>query len=181
MSEVPAGEAARQAALDHLALDTFTETAFDDITRMAADVFEVPIAAISIIDQDRQWFKSQVGLGVSETSRDVAFCDHTIRQHDRVMVVEDATKDPRFAANPLVLEEPRIRFYAGAPLTLSSGLVIGAVCIVDTVPRTIDADKLDLLKFLAQQVTRTLESRQRAAEKSRAAAESGRALGRDAG
>lgn len=128
-------EAARLAALrDYEIVDTPREAAFDRIAELAADLFDVPIAAITLIDSDRQWFKSVVGLDIEETPREVAFCDYTI-QSDEVMVVPDAERDERFARNPLVLDDPSIRFYAGAPLTLKSGHRAGALCVIDRRPR----------------------------------------------
>lgn len=149
----------RQAELDDLGLDPFAETAFDDLARLAADTFDVPIATISIVDGDRQWFKSKVGIDVDETPRAWAFCDHTIRTPDAFLVVEDATKDDRFARNPLVTGLPGLRFYAASPLKLSSGVAIGALCVMDTRPHQVDFDKLEQLRFMAEQVVATLEAR----------------------
>lgn len=115
-------------------LDTAPEARFDRITRVAAALAGTPVALISLIDADRQWFKSCVGLDVAETARDVAFCDHAIRTPE-VTVAPDATLDPRFAANPLVTGDPHIRFYAGAPLVVG-GHAIGTLCVIDTAPRT---------------------------------------------
>ena len=152
-------ERARQAELDSLRLAEFEDTAFEDIARMARDVCKTPIALVSIVDGDRQWFKARVGLEASETPRIVSFCTHTIQRPDRVLVVEDATKDPRFADNPLVVGEPGIRFYAAAPLVMQSGLAMGTVCVVDTQPHQVDAAQLDELRFLASQVVHVLERR----------------------
>lgn len=115
-------------------LDTAPEEAFDRITRVAADLFDVPIALVSLVDRDRQWFKSCIGLGVSETGRDASFCAHAIVA-DEVMVIPDALADRRFATNPLVTGEPHIRFYAGAPLKTREGASLGSLCIIDTSPR----------------------------------------------
>ena len=152
-------EEKRQAALDALRLDSFERTAFDDLVKLAADTFEVPIATISIVDHDRQWFMSSVGLTVAETSREIAFCDHTIRAPDELLVVEDATTDERFASNPLVTGDPRIRFYAAAPLKISSGYAIGTLCVLDTQPRKVDPQKLERLRFMASQIVLALEAR----------------------
>lgn len=128
-------EVERLAALKaYEILDTPPEVAFDRITALAADLFGTRIAAISLIDRDRQWFKSAIGLEVRETPREHAFCDHAIRD-EGVMEVLDAELDVRFAHNPLVLDDPLIRFYAGAPLTLRSGHRLGALCIIDSLPR----------------------------------------------
>ena len=119
-------ERQRQNALDELQiLDTPPEAGFDELTRLAALYFGTPIALVSLIDRDRQWFKSKVGLQVSQTPRDIAFCDTAIRSSD-VLVVNDALADPRFANNPLVLDAPKVRFYAGAPLVSSEGFALGA-------------------------------------------------------
>jgi sigma-B regulation protein RsbU (phosphoserine phosphatase) len=157
-------EAVRQAALDSLRIDSSEETAFDDIVRLAAETFDVPIALISLIDGDRQWFKARVGLQARETPRAHAFCAHAIEVQDKVLVVEDATSDPRFATNPLVTGDPNIRFYAGAPLVTRSGAALGTVCIIDTKPRTADRKQLETLQFLAQQVVHRLEERARGDE-----------------
>ena len=130
-----ADEARRLAALRALdVLDTEPEAIFDRLTALAAQTFQTPVALVSLIDAERQWFKSCVGMDASETSRDVAFCDHTIRQA-RTMLIPDATADPRFRDNPLVTGEPYIRFYAGAPLTSPDGYRLGSFCVVDYRPR----------------------------------------------
>lgn len=127
-------EEARLAELRALEiLDTPSEVMFDELTQLAADVCEAPVAAISLVDRNRQWFKSRVGLDVTETSRDVAFCHHAIQQAE-IFEVEDAAEDPRFAANPLVLHDPRIRFYAGKPLQSRQGHRPGTLCVIDFSP-----------------------------------------------
>ncbi|MEO8080056.1 MAG: GAF domain-containing protein [Caldimonas sp.] len=152
-------EGARQVALDRLQVTAFTETAYDDLTRLAAQLCDTPVALVSLIDGDRQWFKSHFGTEMTQTPRSQAFCAHAIQSPDRVMVVEDASVDPRFRDNPLVTGEPRIRFYAGAPLVSSSGHALGTICILDTAPRTLSAERMDTLRFLAQQVVAKLEER----------------------
>jgi GGDEF domain-containing protein len=132
-------------------LDTRASETFDRITRLAAALFDVPIGLVSLVDADRQWFKSCVGLDVSQTAREYAFCDHTIRTAE-VLVIEDATQDPRFANNPLVTGEPHIRFYAGAPLLLSSGQALGSFCIIDRAPRKFTAAQREQLQDLAAMV-----------------------------
>ena len=143
-------EARRLAALHELGvLDTSPEAAFDTITRTAAQLCGVPIALISLVDAQRQWFKSNFGLpGVAETPRDVAFCDHTIREA-ALFEVPDATLDARFAANPLVTGEPDIRFYAGAPIMLPGGERIGTVCVLDSTPHHLDDHQRTMLQSLA--------------------------------
>lgn len=153
------GELARLAALAALdVLDTPAEREFDMIAELAADRFNTPIALVSLIAADRQWFKARVGLDIPETARDVSFCAHAI-EGDDVMVVPDATKDPRFADNPLVLGEPHMRFYAGAPLVLASGRRIGTLCIIDRRRRGLDQRERRALRLMAQQVVDLLELR----------------------
>ena len=147
---IPDDEARRMASLRALdLLDTEPEERFDRITRLATALFGVPTAMVTLIDTDRQWFKSCVGLDKKEDSRDAAFCAHVV--HDRKpMVIEDAFHDPRFADNPLVINEPRIRFYAGYPLILDDGSCIGTLCLLDTRPRTLHGADLDRLRDLAE-------------------------------
>ena len=154
-------EAARQAALDMLGVDRLEDVAVNDLARMAADMLGAPIALVSMIDRDKQWFKARVGSAATETPREWAFCAHAIQDPSRVFVVEDASLDPRFADNPLVTGDPHIRFYAGAPLISSSGHALGTVCVIDTRPRTLDAERMEALRFLAQQVVTRLEDKQK--------------------
>ncbi|MES2990885.1 MAG: GAF domain-containing protein [Pseudomonadota bacterium] len=163
MSTQDEAERARQSELDDFRIvDTLEDQAFDDLTRMAASVCGVPIALISLLDRDRQWFKSRVGLQATETPREFAFCEHAIHAAEPVMMVRDATQDERFAANPLVTGDPGIRFYAGAPLVSSGGQRLGTICVIDRVPRELDARQLETLQFLADQVMRKLEERRQA-------------------
>ncbi|AMM22949.1 hypothetical protein AX767_00030 [Variovorax sp. PAMC 28711] len=158
----PQDDSARLAELDRLAvLDSAEEQAYDDITRMAADVCGTPIALITLVDGTRQWFKSRVGMQATQTPREHAFCAHAIQTPDQVMVVTDAQQDDRFVNNPLVTGDPNIRFYAGAPLVTTSGQALGTVCVIDTEPRDIDAAQLETLQFMAQQVVVMLEERAR--------------------
>jgi PAS domain S-box-containing protein len=158
---IPHDEPERLAALHRLhVLDTPSEHELDVIAQLAADRFGTATALVSLVDADRQWFKARHGLAVSETCRDVSFCGHTIHQ-DGVMVVPDATADPRFAANPLVTGDPHIRFYAGAPLVLQSGHRIGTLCVIDPTPRApFTAHESEVLQLMAQQVVALLEARQ---------------------
>jgi PAS domain S-box-containing protein len=150
-------EAERLAALRRCGiLDTEPEPAFDDLTLVASIVCETPIAAITLVDEHRQWFKSIVGLPVRETSRDLSFCAHTIVEGD-LLVVPDALADARFADNPLVTSEPRIRFYAGVPLITKDGHPIGTLCVVDRVPRTLTPAQITCLRALARQAMNLIE------------------------
>ncbi len=153
------GEGARIAALRaYQILDTTPERVFDDLTRQAARACGAPIALISLVDTERQWFKAKVGLAVEETSREVSFCAHAIR-YEGVMVVPDTAADPRFAANPLVVGEPAIRFYAGAPLVNPEGHALGTLCVIDVVPRALNAEQREALEALGRLVVSQLELR----------------------
>lgn len=164
LAPMPGNEPERlQALRELLILDTPPEERFDRIVQFAADEFGVPIALLSLLDESRQWFKARFGLNVCETGRDVSFCGHAIHAPE-VMVVEDATLDPRFADNPMVLGPPHIRFYAGAPLEVSPGVRIGTLCIIDRRRRTLDATDLAILVSLrdlavAELAGQTLEHR----------------------
>lgn len=153
----PDDESRRLASLRSLlVLDTPAEERFDALTAYAAATFGVPIALVSLVDADRQWFKSRCGLDVQATGRDVSFCGHSILQPD-VMVIEDALSDPRFADNPLVLGDPFIRFYAGAPLQLRDGTRPGTFCLIDRKRRTLDAWGIAHLRDLARVASMELE------------------------
>ena len=150
MAPVASNEMDRLAALRGLGIvDTQPEAQFDAVCRLACDLFAVPIALVSLVEEDRQWFKAKCGLNEDGTTREIAFCNYTILTDD-VLVVEDATLDPRFADNPLVHGERSIRFYAGAPLILASGIRIGALCIKDTSARTFSDAQVRQLRDLAQ-------------------------------
>jgi diguanylate cyclase (GGDEF)-like protein len=152
-------ETARMAALRRCdVLDTPAEAPFDKITNLVRAVLGVPISAVSLIDNDRQWFKSHPGLDVSETDRQVAFCDHTIRGREPMIVV-DASIDMRFRDNPLVTGDPNIGSYAGVPLETPDGYNIGSLCAIDTCPREFDAAQIEILKGLAALVVDQLELR----------------------
>lgn len=152
-------EAARVAALQRYAiLDTEPEQAFDDLVLLASFICKTPIALISLVDEDRQWFKSKVGLSVSETPREIAFCAKAIQQSD-VFVVPDTLKDERFRNNPLVVSEPNIRFYAGAPLINEEGHALGTICVIDQTPRELGPDQQAALQALSRLVLAQLEFR----------------------
>jgi PAS domain S-box-containing protein len=155
------------ARLDELAaytiLDTPPEEQFDDLVALAAHICEAPIALISLIDSDRQWFKARMGLDVSQLDRDSAFCAHAILQSD-VFVVPDALLDERFARNPLVISEPKIRFYAGSPLITPNGHALGTLCVFDHVPRQLSAEHSQALRVLSGHIMQLLELRRRNAE-----------------
>lgn len=155
----PMTDKARVTALQKYAiLDSEPEQAFDDLTLLAAYVCKTPIALISLVDEDRQWFKSKVGLSLSETPREIAFC-HTAIQQSGVMVVPDTLRDERFRNNPLVVSEPKIRFYAGAPLITEEGYALGTLCVVDKAPRDFGIDQREVLQALSRLVLAQLEFR----------------------
>lgn len=163
-------EAARLAALrSYRILDTEAEQSFDDLTLLASQICGAPIAAISLIDDHRQWFKSRVGLDMTEAPRDVAFCVHTIAQGS-MLVVPDALADERFRDNPMVTGEPHVRFYAGAPLVTPDGYALGTLCVVDRVPRTLSHHERQALDALRRQVEAQLELRRNLLELKRALA-----------
>ena len=156
---LPANESQRLERLrNYGVLDTPAEEAFDRVVRLAAAILDVPIALISLIDDGRQWFKAKVGWDAPETPRDFAFCAHAILGND-VFVVADAALDPRFKTNPLVVGDPKIRFYAGAPLTTHDGLNLGTVCAIDRKPRTLTEEQKVLLRDLGAIVIDQMELR----------------------
>lgn len=155
----PANEAARLARLrSYDVLDTLPEADFDDFTALASRLLQVPIALISLVDEERQWFKSRVGLEANATPRSWAFCAHAIHSPE-LLVVEDALADPRFAHSPLVAGEPHIRFYAGCPLVSPDGLALGTLCVIDREPRALSPEDADTLRRLARQLMNLLELR----------------------
>lgn len=152
-------EAARLASLQRYAiLDTEPEQAFDDFVLLASFICKAPIALISLVDENRQWFKSKVGLSVSETPREIAFCSIAIQQSD-VFVVPDTLNDDRFRDNPLVVSEPNIRFYAGAPLVNDDGHALGTICVIDQAPRDFGRNQEEALRVLSRLVLAQLELR----------------------
>ena len=152
-------DAERVSALQKYAiLDSEPEQAFDDLTLLASYVCKTPIALISLIDENRQWFKAKIGISATETSRDIAFCSTAIQQPD-VFVVPDALQDERFRTNPLVISEPNIRFYAGAPLINEDGHALGTLCVIDETPRELGADQRTALKALSRLVLMQMEFR----------------------
>ena len=156
---IPADEAKRlQALLDLEVLDTAPEAELDALVKAASLMCEVPISLISLIDANRQWFKSKVGLDASQTPRDISFCGHAILADD-LFEIPDATADARFAGNPLVTQAPDIRFYAGVPLKLSNGANIGTLCIIDRIPRTLSPAQRDVLSNLGKTAAALLEQR----------------------
>jgi GAF domain-containing protein len=161
---VPQNEKKRLKVLwQYEVLDTVPEEVFDDLTELAARICEAPIALISLVDEKRQWFKSKLGIGVNETSRDISFCTYAITQPD-LFIVPDATLDERFARSPLVRSEPKIRFYAGAPLITPDGYALGTLCVIDKVPRELRPEQKEALTILAHHVVSQLELRRRSRE-----------------
>lgn len=153
---IPADEAERLAALQELRiLDTPAEERFDRITRTASELFQVPVALISLVDAQRQWFKSRIGLEADETSRAISFCGHAILGHE-ALVVENALADPRFADNPLVTGQPDIRFYTGMPLRSITGMRLGTLCLIDRVPRHFGTAEVARLRDISAWAEREL-------------------------
>ena len=156
--DLPENEIARVATLRSLnILDTSAEERFDRLTRLAKRLFGVPIALVSLVDADRQWFKSCIGLDAVETPRDISFCGHAILGNG-VFVIPDALADQRFSDNPLVTGDPNVRFYAGCPLQVSNGSKIGTLCLIDVEPREFDSESAALLQDLARMVEREIEA-----------------------
>ena len=148
-------------------LDSLSEQAYDDLVTLASQICDTPIALITLVDRDRQWFKAKVGLQTSETARDLAFCAHAILVPDDVFSIHDAQRDARFADNPLVTGAPRIRFYAGASIVTDDGEALGTVCVIDDKPRTLDAAQKRCLQVLARQASGLLKARRLAVAASR--------------
>jgi signal transduction histidine kinase len=159
---MPDNETDRLAALYELdILDSPAEQDFDDIVKLASNVCGSPMSLVSLLDADRQWFKARVGTDLTGTDRDISFCAHAVLGRD-LLVVPDATKDARFADNPLVVQDGGIRFYAGAPLVTTDGYALGALCVIDREPRRLEIEQLQALRALARQVTSQIELRRHA-------------------
>lgn len=155
---IPENELQRLATLRALnVLDTDAEERFDRITRLTRRIFSLPICVVTLVDAERQWFKSRQGLEVTETPREISFCGHAIN-HDGIFIVNDALKDPRFRDNPLVTEQPHIRFYAGYPLTIHEQYRVGTLCLIGTEPRDFTAEDIETLTDLGQMVEAELLS-----------------------
>jgi signal transduction histidine kinase len=164
---IPVDEKQRLHALkQYKVLDTLPEQDYDDLVQLASAICEVPISLISLIDTERQWFKAKIGIDGQETLRETAFCAHAIH-HDDLMVVEDATKDARFVDNPYVVGDPDVRFYAGMPLINPEGYKLGTLCVIDKVPRKLNALQEQTLKVLSKQVIKLFEIRKKNEELSR--------------
>lgn len=156
LAPIPDNDAQRlQALRELLILDTPPEERFDRVVAFAAQEFEVPIALVSLVDRNRQWFKSRIGLAACETARDISFCGHALLEHE-TLLIPDARQDARFADNPLVVGPPHIRFYAGAQLVLPSGHAVGTLCVIDTRPRELDPMDLAILGSLRDLVVQEL-------------------------
>jgi GAF domain-containing protein len=161
---IPHNETKRLKVLwQYEVLDTVPEEVFDDLTELAARICDAPIALISLVDEKRQWFKSKLGTSLNETSRDFSFCSYAITQPG-LFIVPDAALDPRFAKNPLVTSEPKIRFYAGAPLVTPDGYALGTLCVIDKVPRELRPEQRQALGILAHHVVSQLELRRHSRE-----------------
>src|SRR5262249_45361887 len=172
---LPENEADRLAALRGLGiLDTPPELAYDELSALAAHICQTPIALISLVDEDRQWFKSRVGWEAGETPREVAFCAHTILEPD-LLIVPDARADERFAKSPLCTSPPGIRFYAGAPLVTAEGHALGTLCVIDHKPRELTAEQARALRALSHQVVAQLRLRKQLTEQNQINAELARA------
>lgn len=161
---IPINETERLKKLhEYEILDTETEKEFDQITKLASIIFETPIALITLVDKDRQWFKSNIGLETNETHRDHAFCAHALHEQ-KILIVNDATKDERFSDNPLVLFNPNIRFYAGAPLVTPEGYILGSLCVIDRKPRELTTLQEKALEALSREVIARFELKKKLKE-----------------
>lgn len=161
-AKIPKNEEERLKVLDkYKILDTLPEEDYDAIAKIASGICDSPIALISLIDKDRQWFKSNYGLETRETPRELAFCSHSILNPDDLFIINDARKDDRFFDNPLTTEDPNVIFYAGAPLNTSEGFPLGTLCVIDNKPKILTQSQKDSLKLLAKQVVSLLDLRKK--------------------
>lgn len=166
-ASLPENEVKRLKALqEYNIIDTLPELSFNDITRLASHISGTPIALISLVDSNRQWFKSKIGLEVEETPRDISFCSHAILEND-VLVVPDTLEDERFSDNPLVTGEQKIRFYTGSPLVTVGGEALGTLCVIDRKPRNLNEVQMESLRALTRQVMDQLELRKHIDEEAR--------------
>ena len=157
---IPANERERLADLErYRILDSLPEAAYQDLVKIAAGICGTPMGLVTLIDEDRQWFKAKIGVDGDSTSRDVSFCAHAINDPEHLFVVNDARLDPRFADNPMVTGAPNVRFYAGAPLVTPAGNALGALCVVDREPRTLEPFQVEAMQCLSRQVVALMELR----------------------
>lgn len=162
---IPANENERLEALaSYHILDTLPEVDFEELTLLASQICQTPVALISLLDDKRQWFKSIIGADVRETPKEQAFCAHTIVETEDIMIVSDARRDARFAANPLVTGDPNIVFYAGVPLINHNGYALGSLCVIDVEPKSLTTEQIKSLKILARQVLTQIELRKKVTE-----------------
>src|SRR5215212_8490956 len=156
---LPPNEAERLRALhQYRILDSLPEQVYDDLTRLAAQVCAAPIALVSLIDAERQWFMSRLGLDLPESDRTISFCAHSVASGE-MLVVHDAHQDERFFDNPFVPQDPHIRFYAGAPLRTEDGHTLGTLCVIDREPRELSASQIEMLETLSRMVMSQLDLR----------------------
>ena len=154
---IPFNEVERLEALYRYQISTLPEKAYNDIIHLAATIFNVPISLISLVDEDKCWFKAKIGIDHSQISRNSTYAAHAINQSSEVMVIEDVLKDERFYDSPLALQDPPVRFYAGTPLVTPDGFAIGTLCIIDKVPRKLSENQIRTLQILAKQIITQFE------------------------
>jgi signal transduction histidine kinase len=160
VAAIPANETERlQALKEYSILDTLPEKEFEDITRIASEICQTPISLITLIDEERQWFKSKIGIDGSETHRDQAFCAHALNKPDEILEVKDSREDKRFSGNPFVTGDPNVVFYAGVPLVNDDGYALGTICVLDRKPRELNDMQLNSLRALSNQVVKLFELR----------------------